>query len=88
MVRPALRSRSLRKVFRKLPGGKTSTYYRRRKPSKAKCSNCEAILKGVPQERPYKMQRMSKSQKRPSRPYGGKLCSKCSKDDIKQEARK
>ena len=59
------RTRSLRKVYVKTPGGKTTVHHRKRKPSKAKCGKCKALLKGVPRERPYKMQNMSKTQKRP-----------------------
>lgn len=88
MPKPAHKSRSLRKVFRKLPGGRTTIHYRKRKPKKAKCSSCGSVLKGIPRERPYKMQRLSKSKKRPSRPYAGILCSKCMREKIKKEARK
>lgn len=86
MPKPAHRSRSLRKVFRKVPS-RTTVHYRKRKPQKAKCGSCGAVLKGVPRERPYKMQRLSKNKKRPSRPYGGILCNKCMREDIKKEAR-
>ncbi|MBT5022651.1 50S ribosomal protein L34e [Candidatus Woesearchaeota archaeon] len=73
------RSRTLRRVKVKTPGGSVTTQYRKRKPSKAKCHNCGELLKGVPRERPYKMQTMAKTSKRPERPYGGQLCSKCSR---------
>ena len=64
----------------KTPGGKTVIHYREGKPSKAKCASCSTVLAGVPRERPYKMQNMAKTKKRPERPYGGKLCSKCMRD--------
>lgn len=81
------RSRTLRKVYVKTPGGKTVVHHRKRKPSKAKCSKCGAVLKGVPRERPYKMMTMAKTKKRPERPYGGALCSRCMRTTIKQKAR-
>ena len=84
---PRLRSRSLRKVFRKVPGGRVSVHYKRKKPSAAKCSNCKAVLKGVPRELPYKMSAMAKTQKRPERPYGGVLCSRCMRLEIINMAR-
>lgn len=81
------RSRTLRKVYVKTPGGKTVVHHRKRKPAKAKCSRCGAVLKGVPRERPYKMMTMAKTMKRPERPYGGVLCSRCMRAAIKQKAR-
>jgi len=82
MPSPKLRSRSLRRVQRKLPGGRTVVHYTRKKPGKAKCSNCGSILMGVPRELPYKMRTMAKTKKRPQRPYGGVLCSSCTRTKI------
>ncbi len=82
MVRGMFKSRSLRKVFVKTPGSKTVVHYRKRKPSKAKCGSCGTDLKGVPRERPYKMQNMPKTAKRPERPFGGVLCSGCMRKQI------
>lgn len=87
MPAPNKRSRSLRRVYKKVPGGKNVVHYEKRKPSKAKCGKCKAILKGVPRERPYKMQNIPKTQKRPERPYGGVLCSKCMRELFKEKAK-
>lgn len=81
------KSRTLRRVFVKTPGGNTTLHYRKRKPSKAECGKCGAPLAGVPRERPYKMMNMPKTKKRPERPFGGVLCSKCSRLLIKQKSR-
>ena len=88
MPAPSKRSRSFRKVHRRVPGGKTSLHYKRKKPGKAKCGRCNAVLKGVPRERPYKMMSMAKTKKRPERPYGGVLCSKCMRELFKEKSRK
>ena len=88
MPAPSKRSRSFRKVHRRVPGGRTSLHYERKKPGKAKCGRCKAVLKGVPRERPYKMMRMAKTKKRPERPYGGVLCSKCMRELFKEKSRK
>ena len=80
------KSRTYRRINRVTPGGRTVTQYKKRKPSKAKCGNCRAILIGVPSERPYKMQNMAKTAKRPQRPFGGVLCSKCSRQEIIRRA--
>ncbi len=85
MPAPRQRSRSLRKVFVKTPGGITRVHYRKRKPSKAKCAICGKPLHGVPRERPYKIRNMAKTQKRPERPYGGVLCSSCMRKKIIEE---
>ena len=77
MVSGKHKSRTLRRIFVKTPGGRNVIHYKKRKPAKAKCGKCGSVLKGVARERPYKMRKMAKSKKRPTRPYGGVLCSKC-----------
>ncbi len=87
MPAPNKRSRSLRRVYTKLPGGRTTIHYKKRKPNKAKCGNCGDVLKGVTRETPSKMKNTPKTKKRPERPYGGVLCSKCSRELFKNKAR-
>jgi len=82
------KSRRLRKVFRRTPGNKVVVQYKKRKPKKAVCAICGNILKGVARQITSKFKNISKSQKRPLRPYGGYLCSKCTKKKIIEEARK
>jgi len=79
------KSRSLRRVFKKLPGNKVTIHYEPRAPSKPKCAVCGKPLAGVARVRPYKAQTMAKTQKRPERPYGGNLCSACARERIKRE---
>ncbi len=81
------KSRSLRRVFTRVIS-KTKLTYKKRKPKVAHCANCKAELKGVPRLRPYKAQNTPKSQKRPQRPFGGKLCSKCTRAKIKSSINK
>jgi len=88
MPAPRHRTKSVRRVFRKTPGGKTVLTYRKNKPNKAKCASCKDVLKGIIRERPYKMAKARKTQKRPERPFGGNLCTKCLRVKIKEEARK
>lgn len=87
MPAPRYRSRSLRRIYKKTPGGRTIVHYGKRKPSKARCAKCGDLLKGVARERPYKMQNMAKTKKRPERPYGGVLCSRCMRMLIIKKAR-
>ncbi|MBI2147294.1 50S ribosomal protein L34e [Candidatus Woesearchaeota archaeon] len=74
-----LRSRTKRRVFRRTPSGGVSLQYRNRKPSKAHCAGCSAVLPGVPRVSSRKLMKMPRSAKRPERPYGGMFCSRCSR---------
>ncbi len=84
MVRPQLRSRSFRRVFRKTPGGKVVLHYEDHKPGRAKCGSCGAVLHGIKTDRDVKMKHMPKTAKRPERPYGGVLCSRCMREQIRK----
>ncbi len=88
MVRPALRSSTLRKIKKRIPGGALITHYFKRKPSPAKCGMCGKPLHGVPRERPSKMRNLPKTKKRPERPYGGVLCSSCMRKVLKEKLKK
>ncbi|KZX11222.1 50S ribosomal protein L34e [Methanobrevibacter curvatus] len=81
------RSRSYRRTFKRTPGGKTVLRYKKKKPSKHVCAECGQLLHGVPRGRPYEIKKLSKSQKKPNRPFGGYLCSKCARKLFKAEAR-
>jgi len=87
MPEPYKRSRSLRRLQVPVPGGRTVMHYKERKPSKAKCGSCDTLLKGVPRERNLKMHKLQNTKKRPERPYGGNLCSKCMRSLIIERAR-
>jgi large subunit ribosomal protein L34e len=87
MVSGKHKSRSMRRVFRRVPKKGSKLKFKKRKPSKAKCAGCGKTLSGVPRERPYKMKNMPKTAKRPQRPYGGVLCSACSRKEIVKRAR-
>ena len=88
MVAGRHKSRSMRRVFRKTPGAKVVVHYEKRKPKPAKCGSCGATLKGVVCERPFKLKNMPKTKKRPTRPYGGVLCTKCLRNLVIEKARK
>jgi len=85
-MRPRDRNNKRRKVFVKTPGGRIAVRMLARKPKKAHCSGCKGQLHGVPRLLPSKMKNMPKTAKRPERPYGGNLCSKCMRRKIKLEA--
>lgn len=82
------RSRSYKRTFKKTPGGRTVLHYKKKKPSKHICAECNKPLHAVPRGRPYEIGKLSKSKKRPNRPYGGYLCPECTRRLFKKEARK
>jgi len=80
------KSRKLRRVFVKIPGGVTKIHYRRRKPKHAKCAICKKPLHGVPRLIPSKFKDLPKSSKKPIRPYSN-LCSNCMRRTIIEKIR-
>jgi len=77
--RPRHRSRSLKRVQRRTPGGRTVTHYKHKKPGKHVCAICKSVLHGRPRGRPIEIRRLNKTKRRVHRPFGGYLCSKCSR---------
>lgn len=88
MPRPGLRTSRFRRIVRKIPGGALVIHYKKKKPSKAKCGSCGKPLSGVKRDIPSRIKAIPKSRKRPGRPYGGKLCSRCSREAVKAKALK
>ena len=84
MVRPALRSRSLRRVKIKTPTGRHVVHYKRRRPDTAICAQCKKPLHGIPRLRASRFSDLAKTQKRPERPYGGNLCSPCMRAKMRE----
>ena len=82
MVQGRLKSRTFKRMDRKMPSGGSKRIYLLRKSKRAKCARCSDILKGVANVRPNKMQNLPKTAKRPERPYGGVLCSICMRKEI------
>ncbi|NQU98349.1 50S ribosomal protein L34e [Candidatus Woesearchaeota archaeon] len=81
------KSGTFRKVFRKASGGKTVVHYKKKKPKQHSCASCGKKLIGIPRLSPVKMQNTPKTKKRPERPYGGILCSACTRKKITSESR-
>lgn len=77
MVRPSLRW--MNRVVRKTPGGRLRTEYRRKVYGKHTCAICGAVLQGTPRGGPAAMKKLTHSQRRPTRPFGGQLCSPCTR---------
>jgi len=54
-----------------------SVHLTRQRPKKARCTECQKELHGIPRE-----WTLSKTQRRPERPFGGVLCSGCTRKRI------
>ena len=87
MVELRFRSTSYKKIRKRTPGGRLVIHFRRKKVGYAKCAICKKPLSGVPRLRPSEIRKLPKSQRRPTRPYGGYLCSACMRKEIKKRVR-
>lgn len=87
MVRGQYRSRTFRRVKLRTPGGRNIVHYEKKKPARAQCANCGSYLHGVAQGNKTAINKLSKTQRRPERPYAGVLCSPCTRNLIKSKAR-
>ncbi|MCS7124675.1 MAG: 50S ribosomal protein L34e [Candidatus Bathyarchaeota archaeon] len=87
MPRPALRTRSRKRVSKALPGGRRSVHFKREIPGRATCSICGNPLAGTPRLLPSEVGKLNRSKRRVSRIYGGQLCSNCLKKALKQAVR-
>ena len=66
-------------VKRKTPGSHVATHTRREKTSKHKCAICGSVLHGMVRGTNSEVRKAKRSQRRPERPFGGQLCTKCSR---------
>jgi large subunit ribosomal protein L34e len=77
----------MKKIAKRTPGGKLTIHYRREKVGFARCARCKKPLIGVPSLSRVEISRLPKSRRRPTRPYGGYLCSRCMRSEIKKRVR-
>jgi len=81
------RSRKLRRIFIKTPSNRSKIIYKKRAPSRVKCSICKKPLHGIKRLVDSKFRNLPKSQKRPRRIYAGNICSNCTKRILINKAR-
>jgi len=74
----------VKKIKKRMPGGKVKIIKRRKKTKAAHCAVCGAPLQGVPRLEPSKLRKLPKSRRRPNRPYGGYLCTRCMRELFKK----
>ncbi|MET1101595.1 MAG: 50S ribosomal protein L34e [Pyrodictiaceae archaeon] len=80
MVRPGLRGKPHKLV--RTPGGRLVWRPVKHKRSKAKCAWCHRELHGTPALPKVEIKKLPKSSRRPERPYGGYLCSRCLREGL------
>ncbi|MBS3148870.1 50S ribosomal protein L34e [Candidatus Woesearchaeota archaeon] len=87
MVAPKYRSRTFRRVYITTPSGINKILYKRRRNAAPQCADCEKVLPGVARGTKAQVRALPKSSRRPERPYGGRLCSTCTRKVIIAKAR-
>ena len=87
MPRPGLRSHSQARKNVRTPGNKNVTHYKRRKPKQSHCAICKRPLYSIPQLRPSKMRKTSKSKRKVNRIESGRYCPTCLKNLISEAVR-
>ena len=75
------------RIKRRTPSGKISMHRRKERPVTAKCANCKSALNGIPRLIQNDMGKLSASEKSPNRPYGGNLCSDCTREVFREKIR-
>ena len=78
----------MRKMKKRVPGSRTKLVYKREKTGTHKCANCGKELHGMKKLTASQIRKLSKTERRPTRPYGGYLCSECTRELFKDRARK
>ena len=77
----------IKRMKRRTTSGKVVIRHKRRKTDIAKCARCKRPLHGVPSLHAVEIGKLTKSGKRPSRAYGGYLCSACTRELLKEKVR-
>ena len=77
MPKPSLRTRSRKRHLLRLPGGQVKTHFKREAVNVLRCSRCGGILHGSPRLIPSKLGKLTASEKKVKRMFGGTLCHSC-----------
>ena len=87
MVSPRERSTSFKVRIRRSPSGKKVRIHKQGKPSEATCALTQVKLHGVPRMKRGQITKLSKTQKRPERKFGGVLSHKILRTLVKEKTR-
>ena len=83
---PRQRSTSYKKRSRRTPSGRKVMHYSQAPGSKHTCAICTSVLRGVARKN-KRLPRLTKTQRRPERKFGGILCANCVEQIIKEKTR-
>lgn len=81
----AKRSRSIKRIKKTLPSGRTVYHFRKKKPNYHHCGECGVKL-NRPRYRASEIRKLPKVQRRPSRPLPH-LCPKCAREKFRKVVR-
>jgi len=87
MPRPSQRTRSKKRVYKTLPGGRKTIHYKQEGNSLPHCHLCGKPLAGMPHSSTTEVRKLNRSKRRIWRIYGGQICPNCLKNALKQNAR-
>ncbi|MEM3703951.1 MAG: 50S ribosomal protein L34e [Candidatus Bathyarchaeia archaeon] len=87
MTKPAMRTRSRKRVYKALPGGRIGIHFKREVQAHSHCSLCGKPLTGIPRLPPSKIRKLNRTKRSISRVYGGLLCHNCLKTALKKAVR-
>ncbi len=87
MVRGQYKSRTFNRIKLRTPGGRNIIHYTKKKPARAQCAECGQYLQAVARGNKTTIRKLPKTKRRPERPYGGVLCSPCTRNLIKSKIR-
>jgi len=82
-----LNMRGKRRKIVRLPGGRRKNVVSDKHPSAPVCAVTGRRLHGVPRLRQAKLRAIPRSQRSPTRPFGGVLSSKAMRDFFRRKAR-
>ncbi|MHA1147025.1 MAG: 50S ribosomal protein L34e [Promethearchaeota archaeon] len=85
MPRPGLRSKAQKRKKLKTPGHNNVTHYWRRKPKKAHCARCKKPIQSIPRQRPAKMRKTNRVERRTNRMESGRYCARCLQQLIQEQ---
>ena len=76
------------KMKRRTTTGKTIFREKKARVRHARCANCGRILHGVPRMDAEVTTNLSRTEKMPNRIFGGYYCSACTREILREKARK
>jgi large subunit ribosomal protein L34e len=76
------------RIKKRTTTGRVVIIEKKKKVGYSRCASCRRILHGVPRGDVELYSKLSKSGKRPNRIYAGYYCSACSREILREKARK